>query len=701
MTSNKVSIIVPFYNAENTIERTLTSIFNQTYQNIELVLVDDGSTDNSVSTIQKLKDKKQFVLVKTKNSGPAKARIEGINHSSGQYIFFLDADDVLEKKAIEELVNSLEKSDADVAIANYETFNTEPLPHNSDIVSEYLPHEQLISELAKCQRIQNFLWGKLFKREVINTSDFDQKKRLGEDISTLIKIFHRCRSGVYLSGKPLVYYFVNQNSLSKRLDYGKLNDYCNALIEKTQFLKTHYPVYWKLTFHANIDYLFLIVVNYDLNRIYDAKILINFVVNSPNSLKDKIKVFLLKHPRIAKKFIKQRKQTSETNLTRVAVINTYNRMSTGNIAKDIGDGLSNKYYSKLFYGRCKDPYDNESVYVGGSRFYNLLNNVLVKLSGKIGGFHKRATKRLIRNLEKFNPSIIHLHNIHGNYLNYKLLFKYLENKKVIITAHDCFWLTGRCAHFLDYKINCDGWKTGCKKCRYKYLYMPTLFFDKAKDIFALKQKFIENSSCLKFVVLSKWQEELFKPYHPILIPNGFDFQTELLKREDSCSDDKLHIIGIAQNWISAKGILEFNQLAEDLDGNKFEITLIGAKTACANPNKKIRFLGKLDNTSVLNELRRADLFVNPTYVDTFPTVLIESLSCGVPVLTYDVGGCRDIVGECGFYVPAGDYRMLRQTIEKFDKSSFDKHLISEHAKLFAKKTMIERYRNLYDEVLHE
>lgn len=697
---NKVSVIIPFYNAQETILRTLQSVLEQTYEDIEVILINDGSSDSSVQLIESLKNN-SIKLFSIENRGPGYARVEGLKHSTGEYVFFLDADDILCPSAIEELFNSLEAHKADVAIAKYETFSDEIKDFEGQVKSEFLNHNELIQEISSCHRIQNFLWGKLFRKNVLNTEDFDTKKRLGEDISTLIRVFHRCNSGVYLSEKALVYYYQNPKSLSRRLSYSKLNDYCDALIEKVSFIKENYNQFYKLLFHSLIDYVLLIVVNYDANRIRNFNFIKRLSKETSTSIRDKLMLFVSKHPSIAKKLVKERKQLEISNEPKIAVINTYNRMSTGNVAKSISDGVSDKYQSKLFYGRCYDRFDNDSRYIGGSRLYNFINNIFVKITGKTGGFHKRSTKRLIKEIEKFKPNIIHLHNIHGNFLNYRMLFEYLKDKKVVVTAHDCFWLTGRCAHFLDYGIECNGWKSGCIKCPHKNLYMGTLLFDHAEKEFKLKQAFVHNAKSLVFVVLSSWQEQLYKRFNTRLIPNGFDYDFETdSKQKISNINLPIRIVGVSQNWTLSKGINEFNKLANDLDPNSYQITLIGRKAKGTKINKNINFVGPLNNKDTLKTIRDCDLFVNPTYADTFPTVLIESLSVGTPVVSYDVGGCKDIVGKCGYLVSKGSYNELKQSIESFKRDDFNSNELIEWAKQFSRHKMINEYLKLYNEVIN-
>lgn len=697
--SDLISIIVPFFNSKEFILETVDSIRCQTFKKFEVIFVNDGSTDHSRDLVVKAtKNDDRFKIIDITNSGPAIARIEGLKKSTGDFVFFLDSDDLIHERALETLYNQIQRNNCDVAIANYTSFYSKNYQINTTLQNTCvsLSKSELIDELSTCKRIQNFLWGKLFKRDVLHISDFDISKKLGEDIATTYKIFDRCDSGVFVSGSPLVFYRKSKNSLSHRINYSKLNDYCDALVAKTSFIKEKYPEYFKFTFDYNLDFYLLVVKNYDMSLVTNIPIIKGFLKETAKSLIKKIKLYIAFCPRIVRKIFKENSNIGLDDKKRIAVINTYNSMSTGRVAKSIAVGVSDVYYCKLFYGRCYDKNDGDSVFFGSSRLRNLIENVFVKITGKIGGFHKKNTKRLIKYLEDFKPDIIHLHNIHGNFLNYEMLFNYIKDKPVVVTMHDCFWLTGRCAHFLTKATNCQEWKNECNKCKFKNLYMKTLIFDRAHEQYALKQKFFNECKNLTLVCLSNWQQNLFSNFHNTrLIPNGFDFQYDVSKQKNK----KITIVGVSQNWTKEKGIEDFNYLSKNLDQDKYRIILIGKRKNGISVDKNINMLGIMPNKRTIELISKSDIFVNPTYVDTFPTVLIESLYCRTPIITYDVGGCRDIVGECGQIIERGNLVSLLKAIKEFNPKDFDCIKINEQYVKFSKKSMILKYRCLYDEVI--
>lgn len=392
-------------------------------------------------------------------------------------------------------------------------------------------------------------------------------------------------------------------------------------------------------------------------------------------------------------------------LKKIAIINTYNRFSTGTMIQSLVKGAAQRgYRAKLFYGRLYDEYDDKSVFFGASNLWNALSNIYVKLFGQIGGGHYFETKRLIRMLKHYNPDIINLHNIHGNYVNHRLLFTYLKNKKVVVTMHDCFMLTGRCAHFADEKNTCNGWLDECRKCPYLSFYPSSLLFDKAHELYIKKREFISECEDLVFVAISDWIKQIavksgINEDKIVKIANGINIHHDAI-RHDVSERTKKRIIGVATLWANQKGLQEFNYLAEQLDPHEYEIVLIGRILKKDHVDGRIVQLGLCDSQSTLNEIANSDLLVLPTYVDTFPTVLIEALFAGTPVLSYDVGGCKEITGDCGLFVEKGDRQGLVRIIEQQAYLAMSKDKIRQRATLFTEEAMISSYMDLFDGMMN-
>jgi putative colanic acid biosynthesis glycosyltransferase len=385
---------------------------------------------------------------------------------------------------------------------------------------------------------------------------------------------------------------------------------------------------------------------------------------------------------------------------RVAFINTYNRFSTGNCIKNIiGEAEKNGFSCKLFYGRSRDKKTEtkNDVWIGASKFVNFVSNVLVKITGKVGGFHKSETRKLIKELDDFKPDIVNLHNIHGNYLNYKMLFQYLKSKNVIITMHDSFYLTGRCAHYQDGSIICDRWQKGCGDCPRKKAYPATLFFDKSQKLFQQKSNFYASCKSLTVIAIAKWSQDAASKSmlanHDIrLIPNGINIQN--INFEKRQSDGKTYIFCAAQDWQPEKGLNDLAFLAENLDRKKFVIYVAGNLNHDFIKKHPVASLGTLTKDQMNDYYRKSDLFLSVSHMETFPTVLLEAMANGLPVVSYDVGGCKEIIGNCGMTVEPDNQNRLLDVIRSFDKERFSPLDSIERAKKFDIGTQITQYVQL-------
>ena len=318
---------------------------------------------------------------------------------------------------------------------------------------------------------------------------------------------------------------------------------------------------------------------------------------------------------------------------------------------------------------CKIATARERMYVPkdsiqiGSNLGVKINALKARIFDNEGFNAKRATKKLIKEIEAYNPDIIHLHNLHGYYINIRILFDYLKrsNKPVVWTLHDCWALTGHCAHF-DY-VGCDKWKTGCHNCPQIKEYPKSLFADNSKKNYLKKKDSFTGVKNLTIVTPSQWLAELVKQSflgnnQVVTIRNGIDiaafsYKESILKAEYKINNKKL-ILGVAQNWEERKGLEDFAKLP-DLLGDDYAIVLIGLTEAQKEklPSSIVK-LSRTENLGTLVEWYScADVFVNLTYQDTFPTVNLEAQACGTPVITYMTGGSPESVPE-NYRVRQGD-----------------------------------------------
>ena len=347
-----------------------------------------------------------------------------------------------------------------------------------------------------------------------------------------------------------------------------------------------------------------------------------------------------------------------------------------------------------------------------SKFSKKINEHLGIWTGFYGCFSYFSTKSFLEKVKKINPDIIHLHNIHGGYINLSLLFKYIKknNIRVIWTLHDCWAFTGHCSHFD--MIGCDKWKTGCYKCTQLNEY-PTSRVDRTKTMYNLKKKWFTGVKDLTIVTPSKWLADLvkqsfLKDYSVKVINNGINL--EIFKPTDSdfrkkynCVD-KFILLGVAFDWGERKGLDVFIELSKRLD-NKFQIVLVGTDDVVDKQlPENIISIHRTHNQQELAEIyTAADLFVNPTREETYPTVNMESLACGTPVVTFNTGGSPEIFDEsCGLVTESNDVdTMKRAIIHVCENKPFSPEACLERAKSFDKSDRYDEYIELNKSIIKE
>lgn len=346
--------------------------------------------------------------------------------------------------------------------------------------------------------------------------------------------------------------------------------------------------------------------------------------------------------------------------------------STGRIASDIAKefvAMGNE--AMIAYGR--------GYLDCGIQTYKICSNNAVKLDAlktrifdNAGFNNKRATKRFIEWVRAYDPDIIHLHNVHGYYINVELLFQYLKGcgKKILWTLHDCWAFTGHCAYF-DY-AGCEKWKEGCRECPSKKDYPTSNLLDASKRNYERKKALFTGIPNLSIVTPSRWLADLVKEsflmeYPTFVINNGIDLEsfkpTESDLRKRYGVENKKILLGVASPWSARKGFDDFVRLSDTLSDD-YRIVLIGLNEKqmerCTS-----RMIG-IQRTDSKKELAAwyttADVFVNPTYEDNYPTVNLEAQACGTPVITYRTGGSVESV-PADYVVGKGDLQALLEKID--------------------------------------
>ena len=322
---------------------------------------------------------------------------------------------------------------------------------------------------------------------------------------------------------------------------------------------------------------------------------------------------------------------------------------------------------------------------------------------------RRATKAVIEQIKQIQPDLIQLHCVHGYYMNYKLLFEYLNttNIPVVWTFHDCWAFTGHCTHFVT--AGCEKWKTGCFDCPLKGDY-PKSFIDRSRRNYELKYSLFAKNDNLHIVSVSEWladltRESFLKNKDIHVIHNGVDLNVFYPKEVEKST--RVRVLGVSGVWNKDKGLYDFFKLRDLLDKDQFEIVLIGlTKEQLKDLPDGIIGIERTNSVSELAEYySSADVFVNPTYADSFPTVNMEALACGTPVITYKTGGSPEIIDDnTGIVVKQGDLEGLVEAIKSISEKGKDyyKDICMHRAQKFFDKNMcFKEYLNLYERLIDE
>ena len=410
---------------------------------------------------------------------------------------------------------------------------------------------------------------------------------------------------------------------------------------------------------------------------------------------------------------------------KIVQINTFCGVgSVGRICVDLYDVLEREGHEPyIAIGRGKLPehirgFKNGNLWDFG---WHVMKNFF---QGKAGFGSAKTTKKLIAWLETVRPDVIHLHNIHGFYLQTELLFDYLKKSgaAVIWTLHDCWTFTGHCAYF-DY-IGCDKWQRGCEKCKvHASAYPYALFKDNTKWNYAAKKEAYTGVPNLTVVTPSRWLADMvkksyLKDYPVEVIPNGINLdvfcpaeaveasQTESVHGGEKASG-QYNILGVANIWEERKGLVYFEQLAEKMPEG-YVIRLVGVNDRQEKqlrkkfPDGKIVPIKRTKNVQQLAQLyREADVYVNATMEDNFPTTNLEALACGTPVVTFKTGGSPESLDEkCGIVVPKGDVDALLTAVRKVcEEKPFARKDCRRKALAYGRNERYMQYISLYESVL--
>ena len=380
--------------------------------------------------------------------------------------------------------------------------------------------------------------------------------------------------------------------------------------------------------------------------------------------------------------------------------------STGKICISVSNLLSVENIANyiLYVSGCSS-FQNGVKYAFDK--YIKLQALKSRILGNYGFNSQCATKRLINELDRIKPDIVHLHNLHGHNCNLTMLFSFLKEKKIKLfwTFHDCWAFTAYCPHFTMAK--CDKWNKECHDCPQLKNY--SWFFDRSKYLFNEKKRLFQGLD-LTIITPSQWlanlvKQSFFKDYPVKVINNGIDISVFNPVKSDFREKyglvDKKIVLGVAFVWGVRKGLDVFIELAKRLSDD-YRIVLIGTDDNVDRQlPSNIISIHRTQNQKQLAEIYTAsDVFANPTREEVLGMVNVESLACGTPVVTFRTGGCPECIDEtCGSVVDCDDVDAMEFEIRRIcEEKPYSKEACILQAKKFDMNDRFDEYVKLYKDI---
>lgn len=392
-------------------------------------------------------------------------------------------------------------------------------------------------------------------------------------------------------------------------------------------------------------------------------------------------------------------------------INTVCNTSTGKIMECIQrEAIRQGYETCSFVGRRKPFKDIPCEKIGSlaSFWIHVILTTVWDGHGFGSYFH---TRLMIKRIREENPDIIHLHNLHGYYLNLPLFFQYLNKEyqgKVFWTFHDCWPFTGHCPHFS--YVRCERWKSECYHCPRKKEYPVSLLLDGSKRNYYIKKKLFQGISELTIIVPSKWmeswvKESFFKERTVCVVSNGIDLDTfnyqkdEKIYRKYHIPKEKRVLLGVASVWDERKGLRDFMELAKVIDKNVYQIVLIGlSRFQIRNLPDNIIGIMRTENQKQLAALySRAEIFINPSREESFSLVTVEAMACGTPAIVLNSSAVKElIVPESGIVLENNQVNSYLKAIAKIEAQHLERNTVRLCAEKYDQNVMAKNIVSLYE-----
>lgn len=365
----------------------------------------------------------------------------------------------------------------------------------------------------------------------------------------------------------------------------------------------------------------------------------------------------------------------------------------------------------------------------GARYKNLSTTTSIQVSSKVGewihyvnsslfdaqGLGSRCeTKQFLKQVEEIKPDIVHIHNIHGCYINYPLLFTYLKehNIPVVWTLHDCWAMTGHCVHFM--RSNCMKWQAMCHHCPQKKTFPSSYLFDRSERNYKLKRDLFTSMPVMHITTVSSWlkgvaEVSYLKKYPVSVVPNGiktdvFNYEPSDILERFGLQGKKL-LLAVAIGLDERKGLYDYIKLANKLP-DQYQLMLVGLTEEESKTLPENIIAEKRTNSTreLAAYYSAADALLSLSYEETFGLTIIEAMACGTPAIVYDNTAQPELVTlETGMIVPTGDIEALVKAIEEVCSKPKESYSIAcrNHSLEYDEKLSYQKYLDIYSVIINK
>lgn len=371
----------------------------------------------------------------------------------------------------------------------------------------------------------------------------------------------------------------------------------------------------------------------------------------------------------------------------------YEYSSTGRTTMELDLALKKEGHESYVFCTNRDDPEN-GIYCMGTPLSRNIHGFLSRLTGLQGYYSKIATRKMLQKLDEIKPDVVHLGNLHGNYIHVNMLLDYLVEKQIptVITLHDCWLFTGHCCHYLE--DNCDRWQYGCGRCPAKHKWNTSWFFDRSAKVYKDRKARFGKLKSLTVVGVSDWvTNECKKSFmkenaHFIRIYNWINL--DVFAPREHLKNERPQVLAVSQGWSRIKGLYDIISIANEHP--EYDFLLVGQKPEGVEIPSNMKLLGVIDDVAKLAEhYSQADVLLHLSYQETFGKVVAEALACGTPAIVYNVTALPELIGPgCGAVVEKGNWKAAGDALEKLISEKNNASEIRAYTEnTFDKKTLVK------------